>query len=42
MCWIEKVDSNIFKKFSCKKYEGNIGEAVEQKENICDEVETVK
>ena len=28
--------------FVCRKYEGNIGEAVEQEEKLCDEVETVR
>ena len=27
--------------FACRKCEGNIGEAVEQKEKLCDKVETV-
>ena len=27
--------------FTCRKCEGNIGEAVEQEEKLCDEVETV-
>ena len=27
---------------TCGKYEGNIGEAVEQEERSCDEVETVR
>ena len=28
--------------FTCRKCEGNIGEAVEQEVKICDEVETVR
>ena len=28
-------------KFTCRKYEGNIGEAVEQEEKLCNQVETV-
>ena len=28
--------------FTCRKCEGNIGEAVEQEEKLCDEVENVK
>ena len=28
--------------FSCRKCEGNIGEAVEQEVKLCDEVETVR
>ena len=27
---------------ACRKYEMNIGEAVEQEDKLCDEVETVK
>ena len=34
---IEKCQRN----YTCKKCEGNIGEAVEQEGNLCDEVETV-
>ena len=33
--------SKLSKNFTCRKYEGNIGEAVEQEEMLCDEVETV-
>ena len=32
----------LFFYFTCKKCEGNIGEAVEQQEKSCDEVETVR
>ena len=28
--------------FTCKKCEGNIVEAVEQEDNVCDEVETAR
>ena len=42
MCWSEKGDSNFFRHFTCRKCEENIGEAVEQKEKLCDEVETVR
>ena len=41
MCRGEMGDSTVFKKFYMKKYEGNIGEAMEQDEKLCDEVETV-
>ena len=41
MYWSENGFSKAFKKFNCTKCEGNIGEVVEQKEKICDEVETV-
>ena len=33
-----KISRNI----TCRKCEGNIGEAVEQEENLCDDVETVQ
>ena len=42
MCQIEKGDSNVFKKLRSRKFEGNIGEAVDQEETLCDEVETVR
>ena len=42
MCQSEKGDSKVFKKFSCKKCEGIIGDTVEQEEKICDEFETVR
>ena len=41
MCRIENGDSNVFNEFYNKKYEGNVGEAVEQEEKLCDEVEAV-
>ena len=41
MCQSENGDCKVFKEFSCRKCEGNIGEAVEQDEKLCDEVETV-
>ena len=38
MCQGERGDSNVFKEyFACRKCEGNIGEAVEQEEELCDE-----
>ena len=37
-----KGDSKVFMKIDMHKSEGNIGEAVEQKEKLCDEVETVR
>ena len=37
MCWIKKSGSKAFKKFTCRKCEGNIGE----EEKKCDEVVTV-
>ena len=43
MCRSEKTNSKVFMKFCMLKvHEGNIGEAVEQEEKLCDEVETVR
>ena len=42
MGWSEKCDSKVFKKLTCKKCEGNIGESVQQEVSLCDEVETVR
>ena len=36
------VSPKFYVNFACRKCEGNIGEAVEQEEMLCDEVETVK
>ena len=42
MCQSEKGDSKGFLgNFTCRKCEGNIGEAVEQEDKLCYEVETV-
>ena len=41
MCQSEKGDSKVLRNFTCIRCEGNIGEAVGQKEKLCDEVETV-
>ena len=41
MCCSENGNSKVLKDFTCRKCEGNIGEAVEQEEKLCDEVETV-
>ena len=38
MCWCEKVTPKLLRKFACWKCEGNIEEAVEQEEKLCDEV----
>ena len=32
----------FLKGFTCRKCEGNIGEAVKKEEKLCDEVETVR
>ena len=42
MCWCEDSDHIMSRNITCWKYEGNIGEAVEQEEKICNEDETVK
>ena len=42
ICWNEKGDSKVLYKFTCRKCEGNIGEAVEQEEKLCHEVEAVR
>ena len=41
MCRSGKGDSKASKEFYMQKSEGNIGEAVEQEEKLCDEVESV-
>ena len=38
----EKGDTKVKKNYTCQKCQGNIGEAVEQDEKLCDEVETVR
>ena len=35
------VTAKFSRNFTCRKCEGNIGEAVEQEEKLCDKVETV-
>ena len=37
----KRVTPKFSLNFSCRKCEGNIGEAVEQVERLCDDVETV-
>ena len=39
---VKKVTVKHTINFTCRKCEGNIGEAVEQEETLCDEVETVR
>ena len=36
------VTQKSSRNFTCRKYEGNIGETLEQEEKLCDEVETVR
>ena len=38
---VKRVNPKFSRNFACRKCEGNIGEAVEQEEKLCDEVETV-
>ena len=42
MCRSERVTPKISRNQTCRKCEGNIGEAVEQEEILCDEVETAR
>ena len=39
---VKSVTPKFSKNFTCRKCEGNIGEAMEQELKLCDEVETVK
>ena len=39
---VKIVSAKCQKSPTCRKCEGNIAEAVEQKEKLCDEVETVR
>ena len=39
---VKRVTPKLSRNFACKKCESNIGEAVEQEEKMCDEVETVR
>ena len=39
---MERLTQKLSRNFTCKKCEDNIGEAVEQEETLCDEVETVR
>ena len=41
MCWSEKGDRKSVKEFVLRECEGNIGNAVEHKEKLCDGEETV-
>ena len=38
----KRVTQKFSRNFTCQKCEGNIGEAVEQEERLCDEVENVR
>ena len=39
---VKRVTPRFSRNLECRKFEGNIGEAVEQEEKLCDEVETVR
>ena len=39
---VKRVTPKFSRNFTCRKCEENIGEAVEQEEKLCDEVETVR
>ena len=39
---MKRVTPKFARRFTCRKCEGNIGEAVEQEEKLCDEVEAVR
>ena len=39
---VKRVTSKFSRNFTCRECEGNIGEAVEQVEKLCDKVETVR
>ena len=38
---VKRVTHKFSMNFTCRKCEGNVGEAVEQEEKLCDEVETL-
>ena len=42
ICWSEKGDHKVLWKFCFLRRRGNLGEAVEQEEKLCNEVETVR
>ena len=39
---MNRVTANFVLNLACGKCEGNIGEAVEQEDKLCDEVETLR
>ena len=39
---MKRVTPRFVRNLTCRKCDGNIGEAVEQEEMVCDEVETVQ
>ena len=38
---MKRVIPKFYRNFTCRKCEGNIGDAVKQEGKLCDEVETV-
>ena len=38
---VKSVTQKFSRNITCRKYDGNVGDAVEQEEKLCDEVETV-
>ena len=38
----KRVTPTFSRNFTCRKYEWNVGQAVEQEEKLCDEVETAR
>ena len=42
MCRVKRVTPKYPRNFTCKICEGNIGEAVEQEEKLCDAVKTLR
>ena len=39
---VKQETTRFYKKFSCRKCEGNFGEAVEEEENLCNDVESIR
>ena len=39
---VKRVTPKFSRNFTCRKCEGNIGEAVEQEVRLCDEVKTLR
>ena len=39
---MKRLIRKFSRNYACRKCDGNIGKAVEQEENVCDEMETVK
>ena len=39
---MKRITKKIYSSFTCRKCDGNFGEAVEQEEKLCDEVKVVR